>query len=61
MDSGVTSRAAVLDHDAAIVQVISVTKCRIEFTPDCFHCGHQILRGMASDGSKEKHKGYKKC
>ncbi len=54
MDCGFTVRAAVLDHDAAIVQVISVTKRRIEVTPDCFHCVHQILRGMPRDWQQRK-------
>jgi hypothetical protein len=54
MDFDVTSCAAVLDHDTAIVQVVSITNCRIEITPDCFHCGHQILSGIANDWQQRK-------
>jgi hypothetical protein len=54
MDFDVMSCTAVLDHDAIIVHVVNITKCRIEITPDCFHCGHQILSGMASDWQQRK-------
>jgi hypothetical protein len=54
MDFGVMNRSAVLDHNAATAQVISVTKYRTVVTPDCFHYRHQILRGMASDWQQRK-------
>ena len=54
MDFGVTIPSAVINHYTETVQIISLTNYRIEVTPDGFHCGHQILSGMASDWQQRK-------